>query len=1568
MVEDRENRELIDEETQQRRHQETKNAAIKAIFYSFEEFRETRGFSATTSIWSMFNQFLVFLKDKNKVSIIDNLKSALWKEELTFDDIKDLYLPWKWTLEQILKSKLEERFTKESKKAIVDSFLDQSIFLIENLKDTNWNNIFKNSDKSTFEKYCYKNFENLTSFKNALKQFLNSEDVNLSLENKKLFLKNLNVSNEAILKKFGGYDTTFENILEKSISSQSRDMVELVEWLLQLESTAYIDQIVGDLEDVSYHLRYWYDLNIWKVFDGTPLPKKEKSFFLNKSSLFPSGFNINKIFADKDNKKIILMNLIVLYKEYQKINSEQYESLKQLLVEWKSFNELTQDNQKILIDLVFQNSIENKLGLIKDLYNFESVSEMSQHVQDFLNPKKQDFFVNIWWETKKLRMSKNYFVTWNGFENPLDISDWKLWIDFSINKEESDEEFVDLIRKINWWIDDRLSNDSIIYIINFLAWVEKLKSEWFPDEVIEEANQIYLENASWVEKIRERFEKDLSSIRFKKNLWQKVWFDSNWYFSFDVDYLKQQTWVSVISNESWIFFKVDESDWYLSEDEFRNEFPEKYKILSSFVRLHSQHKRHYKCLFALWFWNWIDIWGKKFYWFDIVDLIIRREQLSQHFKNNLLDNFAEILSERWIDPTIITNTNDVFLYDKNFWESLERNLYGSSDDIAWGFDEENWIAESEQEIEFAQRYENFKKMWKDFEWDESAEFGEWAMLMIRVWESNFKWWWNNWGVLKINSISRPQSEYDKWSIEIRLWCSETWENYDIQTEFNDEHLRNILRQDPVYDSVIKMSDDYSVRKREFLDYVKNLSVKSDYKSLKSTKDKWINIQEKSSKFVNSTTWEEIKYVWKGHSEFDENGEQKPYGLLYKVEFNDNFVVVSDRNWWSKFNMTYPEFYVFCSDKSLNPYTQEQAETLNKKYWDSPRDKWWWNFYSVGAAIMSFKSIKDNFSQKWKRTEELASSKLYSQLLDNKLSHTFLKWQIFDELRNEAFSEFDSKIWSIISGYKDGLSRDWGVHDSKVVWVIESQVLKKKNIYKSNPLKAAAYFLYAVENGGWPYFRKLKKYAWQWVWVESILWPEHLDMFKTQYKALLDEASNNPSNWEILNKLARAEIEYVVDVTKEKTYKFGSNYGWKLESAMNNNLFSVGKSKEIYEDLSKKSDFSTVLDEYLWLMKGNMPAKQVWWLRALSEKIDDESQYWKWFMAMLLPILSWQSTYWWDANLKSEYLKIAWTNAFPMWMYINEMDWPGKVVKILDLVCEKRNITWKDKFSEFVWWDESHLYWEWFWSNYETMINKIISWWDKHWQEVIPLLNLENISQEDSIIKDISRLSNRESPTEEDKAKKSILEDYKEKIIDKWKDASFDQMDPNEAVQYKKAIFNMSPKVVEKTMLSFRGWQFQNLLGRWLWKILNWKLSSLLSQDDSETFEFVFSKYITWFADKHHPQKYELIHMFLKENKENLEDDIKTMLVSTFGWYYNLHADVEEWLSKFAKYFSKNINRMDNAKRKSFVKKTIWADAYEEYVSWDWRKKAKEIYSRAETQKRKMWWQVDEDLLLEQDLI
>lgn len=890
---------------------------------------------------------------------------------------------------------------------------------------------------------------------------------------------------------------------------------------------------------------------------------------------------------------------------------------------------------------------------------------------------------------------------------------------------------------------------------------------------------------------------------------------------------------------------------------------------------------------------------------------------------NMQINLNLKISQTQWDNEVLNLLKNLWIIDDNLqisnekiWDLLYLNLSGlltnwlSIDESVKSFDEDLQFNEN---MDWNETLSLINNDWKKIKWDKDAEFNIWSSLAFRVWESIYPWWWSQWWFMEITS--EPKILYNwKVKIEANFYCWETNEYFSKKIEINYEQFSNFLNKEPV--SWVSMKFKTIDSSDEFLKYIKNINLE-DYKWFKNFKEKWLNLKEKWWKFFDSDN-NQIDYVWMEYDEYNESWNSKKIPLLYYIKYLPDWIILGNENLSPKEKkMSYNAFSIFCSEKWLNPYTKEDAEMLKNKINANPDKKMKSNGLSISAMLISFKSIKDNYLERWKSEDELRASQFYMSLLDSKIA-SVIPGSIVSELRQEAFSEYDSKLWSIINKHKDRLSRDGAVHDKEIVNVIKNEVFEKKWSSKDK-LKAAGYLLHSLEKWWGPYYRWLKKYSWSWAWVNAILWPEYLKVYQNNKSFLISQLKKTWDNETLQNELARLELDYIKDtVGSEKMRKiFGSKFQWALDWAISTN-FSSSKVDEMHNNMSSKSNFEMVYNDLNWIMKWAMPARQIWTLRALSEKVDHEWHYQKWYWMMLLPIISWEYLNW-DETLKTEYMKIAWTYSFPVGFFVNTYKGPEKIVKLFDYISK-----WSNEFSSFTSWSMNTISPDSGADKKEKIQSKFLYWWASNWSKISSFLS--NSDLDNWAFAELKKLENLQNLNKEQKEIKEILWEYKDIVLKKWKDIPYDsKLKPNEAIPYMKSILHIWPKLADSSMKSHNWRDFNNPLWRGLWNIFNWTLKKYEFDVNINKFEYIMWVYSTWFVNVHSNTYSDILQSILHsksdwKSKSETKKEIMSMFENCFGTGINrsMPSQMRQWLELLSSYIANNISNISNDKLESVL--------------------------------------------------
>lgn len=860
-------------------------------------------------------------------------------------------------------------------------------------------------------------------------------------------------------------------------------------------------------------------------------------------------------------------------------------------------------------------------------------------------------------------------------------------------------------------------------------------------------------------------------------------------------------------------------------------------------------------------------------------------------------------------------------YQKEIWDEKTNGYLNSS-------------SEDRNAQEFASEFFNIN-------WDKSLDFVnfEWLnefidkngpiVLFFKLDDIKGNQWWSDWlkiTIKKVDKINNTFIAIFNW-VEQELGSNEWLEQV---LPLNWEVIAN--RKNLSYWSVFKSKqlDNFS----GFYDYINSVEFKSDWKWIKSNSAVWKNLKKDWNNLKNSS-WEKIEYIWKKITIAE---EKRDFYLSYKIEFKwDNVLVSYEKDNYYKL-MDYASFIIFAWDKWLMPLSKDEKE-LNDinliKAPDAPQVARWW--ISVMTIISTFKTIKSNFSKKLEDAEDMRKVRFYKRFM-NSASAKVVEWTLwvlsfwllsepFADLKMEWDTWLDEKIMSIIKTNRNKLGRDWSVNANIVADKIKEDVFNHKNIHTSNPLKAAWYFLNAIDSG-WLYFRKLSPYAWTWSWVLALFWPDHQKKYLTEVKVLISQLEKDPLNWKLIEELSKIEYSYIKRIMCIPSFQavYWTQIVWTMEWAIGS-LNSKDSVNKVNSDASAKV-FADVFDDYKWWLKQFRVAAALWNLTALSTKIWDEWDYSNWYMSMLLPIISGFSKFYFTDSHRKTYWNIWYTNGFPLAMYVIDAQWAYKLWKILDFVSKKVWIADSDNFSNGAWWDkikDSISTWNYYLDQKSSKLEKFLdnfeSWWKKHWDKIMPLLNIQDISNKNCAI--FSWITDEDTDPET----KKILIDYVENKVTKDSSEKFEfnwDFLQDWWLQYPKWLISLSDWLVKKVMLDYNyDWRFSKGEAEYLWWILNDKITSLTTIGTDASFDFMFKKFFVWFKSLTEKNRVEIIKTFSKlgdiSDDNRAKNELNRLFEDVFKNSRSYNATIPVAVSKTIKsyinYFVKN--------KKRFNKNNLW---------------------------------------------
>lgn len=580
----------------------------------------------------------------------------------------------------------------------------------------------------------------------------------------------------------------------------------------------------------------------------------------------------------------------------------------------------------------------------------------------------------------------------------------------------------------------------------------------------------------------------------------------------------------------------------------------------------------------------------------------RRSRLSDSEKQDRADRDAQL--EKDIHTALEnkaeleTQINEVELYLKPYHEKI-KNLQWDLLNIQTAIDNKTTELENADDDEPLEQKK--EKPWDSIEWklksiwwslpgytNPSSNWlpSSWDQLFLRysteIWGGlNFGSSWSLWVRCVVDSV-----DIKTWDIKIAFY-GVTWpltENeknieWDVRSfSLNsfESFLSNSLWEDkikmPKYDEWISMKQWWVQLKQQFNQYTfANEEVKKRIDNLLSQVD--FASMEKQNPATQQQ--EKIKYMWRPIS--TEHGNPDFSKEWYEIEYvtGNNTVKVSEPMLWSKSNignMTYDAFLLFCADKWLQPYTQQEVDVMNI-------DKWAWkNYVDQGimpgwqdASVMNkvkwlgwlgikwgtlhsvafgFKKIKEWITKKldtWKKDdEENLRWHWASSSWMKKISSAWIPLisEVFDEWSAGVVAEWDRKKLAKIDefekhpdNYKD-TTPGWPFDYIEAVLFKNPDAARRK---KDGLLKIAWYFQYCLKK--WElYPRSLNGpstppgYKDQAMWTRLLLWPQRQQIYKDWYikQKLLSE--KDPENLDLKNRVLYGEAYFLSKVVGEKNFE------------------------------------------------------------------------------------------------------------------------------------------------------------------------------------------------------------------------------------------------------------------------------------------------------------------------------------------------------------------------------------------------------------------------------------------------
>ena len=688
--------------------------------------------------------FLSYIQENKENEFINKLQNLLWRE-LSFDDIKYLYLKSNYTLEQSITKDIFKKFKRKNVvKSIITKFDEKYNDLLSSL----WYSF----DIKQFLPEIINSSEDIDNIFENIKDYLHNFYKNLSKEEKEK-LKNIKITNEEILNQLIiDWILTEEEskILKKEIWDISSFSNNQLEEVYNIQSVLLNSNIVNSFETINS----WFEqmnLDLEKTF------KFPKLFSLLEEYRKVSSSNLEKIWEKiKDNltekekeeltncngdkncirmyKKFLIEeylwdinNLISYIKEEEKNKNQIWLSsiLKKLINnQW-----LTESETKLLFSFMKKEFIENNVEKIARLY---SLTEEQKN--DYKTIFEQLFDEN-----------KN---TLNIYGNIVNIE--KNIVFPTINDVDDLENIMpNIIFTIFWDKVEQLSNVSWLkkYFVEIdskkittftkvnITWKDGVSTSWYIQETENGEIEIYsspyiLNNEVNPEPIKTIKKEDIDNIEKLEE--DRLILNAN------TDLKDLCLWfVSVIAPEKVYEYNTENIKNLLKETEQnksteQNEKPEEAlkEFKKEFSYLEWDSNTEFKKWAILWF-KWINLWypsiSHNYYYYQIID--IDEENLTftlkvwwgiVPFSQDVEKEIVLPIDAKLLKKIKYNNNGNLFKYEKydsleKFWENI-KNINLKSD-YQWM---EKWLSLWQNNIEvkngkFVNREKNeeIKYIWKE---------------------------------------------------------------------------------------------------------------------------------------------------------------------------------------------------------------------------------------------------------------------------------------------------------------------------------------------------------------------------------------------------------------------------------------------------------------------------------------------------------------------------------------------------------------------------------------------------------------------------------------------------------------------------------------------------------------------------------------------------------------------------------------------------------------------------------------------------------------------------------------
>ena len=841
----------------------------------------------------------------------------------------------------------------------------------------------------------------------------------------------------------------------------------------------------------------------------------------------------------------------------------------------------------------------------------------------------------------------------------------------------------------------------------------------------------------------------------------------------------------------------------------------------------------------------------------------------------------------------------------------------------------------------AEKLKEFNRIWKKLNGDEDAQFEKGSVITLKWVSLNIPWFLNNWFYAEIVDINKETGTV---KLKIKWWVL----NFSWETEYtlpiDAEWLKKLKRENGGNVFRFKKLDD----KKDFVEYVKELELTSNFQWFSDTLWKWknSNLEAKSDgiyKKWDNNNLEKVEYIGRAKVAVDNNNEAvkkaKYRSDLYdvwKLEYNGDQVTLKDPETWkiSK-TMDYNTFMLVFLQNDLSPWTGKEYRWVQQNFSSvAPKAKAGMAF-ALNDIILAVKNIKDSFMYHFKQDDELRAAIVYSNL-----TKVLPWWWFFSDVKLEANGERESKIWNVIESYKSRLERSewewkWWNHAKTAAWIIEKEIFKHKNIkkWKALPyrhrLKAAWYLLYALDKWPWPYFRALSQYNGQWMWIKALLWPQHYYKWQTKVQELKDKIKQDPENQNLRSQLVMSEMFYLKD--EDTTWLFSSKFWPTVEFLTVNAFWDSGKEENAYKWESEKGSYSLIYDGWKSYVLNDRPSNASWALKALVENVDSQSEYVDFNKVILSTIFTWfLYNSQWTPYVRT-FDKICRTYSIPIWLFAKSYYGHHNILHILDYIVAKKWIKpWgkKQSFTQFLYGkknpEDVDI------TNYTTkperakIMWKMESFWNEYGEEIVFALDYT-----DTTLLDATKSNYEKDEVIATDKQKQAIGKYLWKVNAEYKWESWEISKTFvswEAPYYQEGIFNIAGGVFEEYACKVDDGNFEHEIWRWMWEGLVAKLESM--QDfvkDDNIYEFVLKRFMSFFGNRYKwkDNRYNLIKAIQTWNEAYLKDAIVEHLkYSIWGHYGEIPPEMEEWLEKFAEVLWKRPSNINNVLKSVFSETDI----------------------------------------------